>query len=115
MAEKNIKRNMLLFWAFSKLAKAKQKEGKYKEALEILQKAKKVVVFDGDKIKLGNKMMEIITVMNADIHYKALLLTDVSFFLQEIYAKNGDVKNVAKQKKLQEVAEKLLKNSPLKH
>ena len=90
--EKNIKKNMLLFWALCKLAKAKQKEGKYKEALEFLQTAKQFVLFDKDKIKLGNKMLEIISVMSEEVNYRTRQLLDVSFFLHEVYVKKGDNK-----------------------
>lgn len=115
LTENNVKRNLLLFWSFCKLAKAKQKKGKYKEALDVLQKAKKFVVFDADKIKLGNKMLEIITLMKGNIDYKAEQLIEVSYFLRDAYEKRGDIENAAKQYKLQEIAEKLLMNSRLKH
>ncbi len=115
LAEDSLKRNTLLFWAYDKLAQSKMKEAKYVEAIDLWEKAQKLLQSPQTKVKLGNKILEAIEKSKIGISDKAKRIIRVTTYLQKVYSEIGDNESMNRMERLQNVAAFLLGNSKTKH
>ena len=111
LVENSLKRNVLLFWAYSNMANAMLEEGRFEEALEVLQKAKDLPEENEAKIDTGFKMLEVIDRCRLSIPQKAEKITDVCHYMQRAYYAAGDQDGLKKMEHLQAAAEYLLGGS----
>ena len=108
LIENSVKRNVLLFWAYSNMAEAMMETGRFDEALKVLHKAKDLPEENEDKINTGFKMLEAIDRCRFSIPQKAAKITEVCRYMQKAYSDAGDYDGIKKMEHLQAAAEYLL-------
>lgn len=113
--DNSLKRNMLLFWAYNKIAKIKLREGNYREALDAWQKGCKLVAKPSTRIKLGNKMLDAINSSHLNISEKAQRIIFTAHYLQDAYDKIGDDENAFRMERIIDIASNLINVSKIKN
>lgn len=113
--DNSVKRNMLLFWAYNKIAEMKVNEGNYIEALNNWQKGCKLVRNTETRIKIGNKMLELIDKVQLNIPEKAERIIFITHYLYDAYNEIGDVDNAYKMARIKDIATNLTSTTIVKH
>lgn len=113
--ENSLKRDMLLFWAYDNVAQSNMDAKRYHEALEVWQKAGKLIRSPQARIDLGTKMLEAADKSHLSIPQKAQKIVEITHYLQEAYHEIGDEPNFERIKRLNDVATYLLGGSKSKH
>lgn len=115
LAENSIKRNILLFWAYTNMASSKFEAGRFDETLAIWQKAKELTEDPETRIDVGFKMLETVERCRLSIPQKAKEIINICRYMQEAYQKLEDSDGLQKMEHLQASAEYLLNGTKLKH
>ena len=113
--DNSLKRNMLLFWAYNKIAKIKISEGNYLDAFDNWQKGCKLISKPTTRIKIGNKMLEAIDKSHLNIPDKAQRIIFTASYLRDAYAKIVDTDNADRMERIIDIASNLLNVSKLKN
>ncbi len=115
LLDDTLKRNTLLFWAYSNVAEESLAAGKYEQAIENWYKAALLRKDTAVRIELGQKMLEATNVAAFSLAEKAKQIVKISLFLQEAYQAAGDTDASEKMARLNDTAGYLLNASKRKH
>ena len=111
----SLKKNVLIYWSYKKIALFYEKGKKFKQAYEFWQKAADFASKHEVKIMIGHKMLEMINKIRMPIFQKAGEIIKVAEYMRKEYEQNGNKESVLRISKLQDAAEKLLKKSKMLH
>ena len=113
--DNSLKKNVLMFWSYKKIALFYEKNKRYNQAYEFWQKALNFATKYEVKINIGHKLLELINKMRLPMIEKAGEIVKVVGYMQKEYAREGNKESVLRISKLQDAAEKLLKKSKMLH
>ena len=113
--DNSLKKNVLMYWSYKKIAMFYEKGKKYRQAYEFWQKALSFAKKYETKIKIGHKLLELINKMRLPMDKKAGEIIKVTEYMQKEYELKGNKESVLRISKLQDAAEKLLKKSKALH
>lgn len=111
----SLKRNVLMFWSYKKIAEFYENEKKYKKAYEFWQKALSVAFETSIKIKVAYRLLSLISKLHQPMREKAQEIVRICDFLQKEYIAFGNTENALRISKLQEKALNLLNKSKYLH
>lgn len=113
--DKSLKKNVLMFWSYKKIALFYEKGKKYRQAYEFWQKALFFAKKHETKINIGHKLLALINKMRLPMTEKAGEIIKVAGYMQKEYELKGNKESVLRILKLQDAAEKLLRKSKMLH
>ena len=113
--DNSLKKNVLMFWSYKKIATFYEKGKKYRQAYEFWQKAFVFAKKYETKIKIGHRLLELINKMRLPMAEKAVEIIKITGYMQKEYELKGNKESVLRISKLQDAAEKLLKKSGTLH
>ena len=113
--DNSLKKNVLIFWSYKKVAEYYEKEKKYIKAYVFWHKAWGVAFSSSLKIKIAYHLLAQISKLHLSINEKAQEIVRVCNYLQKEYEKTGNTKGSLRISKLQEKALKLLNKSKRLH
>ncbi|MBE6467908.1 MAG: hypothetical protein E7004_04890 [Alphaproteobacteria bacterium] len=113
--DNSLKKNMMLFWSYKKIALFYEKSKNYEKAYLFWQKVNKLQIKPELRVKVGHKLLRLVNDMKMPIDKKAGEIVKIAGYMQKAYKELGNVKSIERIAKLQSVAEKLLKKSKYLH
>ena len=113
--DNSLKKNVLMFWSYRKVAIFYEKGKKYKKAYEFWQKALDFACRPSTKINIAYHLLAIISKMRLSISEKAQEIVKICNFLQKEYENLDNKERALRISKLQEKALKLLNKSKYLH
>lgn len=111
----SLKKNVLMFWSYKKIAMFYEQGKKYKKAYEFWQKALDFAQRQPTKINIAYRMLEIVSKMRLPMREKAQEIMRVCNILQKEFEASGNEERALRISKLQEKASKLLNKSKYLH
>lgn len=111
----SLKKNVLMFWSYKKIAEFYERDKKYKKAYEFWQKALSVAFKSSTKIKIAYRLLALISKIRQPMSEKVQEIVRVCDFLQKEYMVSGNKENALRISKLQEKASNLLNKSKYLH
>lgn len=113
--DNSLKKNMLMYWSYKKIAMFYEKGKKYKKAYVFWQKAYDFALDSSLKIKAAHKMLALVDKMGLCVTGKAQEIVKISVLLHNEYERLGNKESVLRVSKLQDAAQKILANSKYVH
>lgn len=113
--DNSLKKNILMFWSYKKIALFYEKGKRYRQAYNFLQKAFEFSINSDEKIKIGYNMLVLVNKMKASMREKAEEIVRITNIMQKEYEFKGNKESVLLISKLQDAAQKLLKKSKALH
>lgn len=113
--DNSLKKNVLMFWSYKKIALFYEKGKKYRQAYSFLQKALEFSGSPVEKIKIGHNMLILVNKMKISMKEKAEEIVRICNIMQKEYELKGNKESVLRIFKLQDAAEKLLQKSKTLH
>lgn len=113
--DNSLKKNVLMFWSYKKIAMFYEKDKKYKKAYEFWQNALNFASKSSTRIKVAYRLLALVSKMRLSIVEKAQEIVRICDFLQKEYMISGNNENALRISKLQEKASKLLIKSKYLH
>lgn len=113
--DNSLKKNVLMFWSYKKIALFYEKGKKYRQAYGFWQKALEFSGSSEEKIKIGHNMLILVNKMNISMREKAEEIIRIGNIMQKEYELRGNKESVLRISKLQDAAEKLLRKSKTLH
>ena len=111
----SLKKNVLMFWSYKKIAIFYEKNKKYKQAYMFWQKAFDFANSSDAKIRTGHKMLDVVNKMKITMREKAEEIVRIANSMKREYELQGNKESISRMLKLQAVAEKILKKSKYLH
>ena len=111
----SLKKNVLMFWSYKKIALFYEKNKKYKQAYTFWQKTLEFATNSAMKIKIGHKMLEVVNKMKIPLREKAEEIVRICNIMQKEYELKGNKESVLRMSKLQDAAEKILHKANVLH
>lgn len=109
--EKSIKRNVLLYWAYSNIASSYRKKIMPEIAFKYYEKALSVAVSDKQKTMALEAMLETIAKENLRVSEKCHKILRITKKLSVIYRKNADIYDLQRISALTDKTRDLLKKA----
>ena len=113
--DNSLKKNVLMFWSYKKIAVFYEKGNKYKKAYEFWQKTLEFAGKSSTKINIAYKLLALLPKMRLSINDKAQEIVRICNYLQKEYENTGNSNNTLRISKLREKALKLLNKSKYLH
>ena len=113
--DNSLKRNVLMFWSYKKIAEFYEREKKYKNAYEFWQKAIDIAFKPSLKIKIAYKLLALIVKLRFPIGEKAQQIVRICNSLQKEYDVLGNSEKALRISKLKDRALSLLNKSKYLH
>ena len=113
--DNSIKKNVLMFWSYKKIAEFYENGKNYKKAYEFWQKTLDFAGRPSTRIRIAYKILAIIPKMRLSIREKAQKIVRICNVLQNEYAFLGKKENASRILKLKDKASNLLNESKYLH
>ena len=113
--DNSLKKNVLMFWSYKKIAAFYEKGKKYKKAYEFWQKTFDFTDRASVKIKIAYRMLALLSKFNLTMREKAQEIVRICNILQNEYEKIGNNESASRISMLQEKALKLLNKAKYLH